>query len=138
MIYLIDTNILIFHISDPSILDRNTRKIFEDYENTIYISSESVKEYIHLLQSNRISPQKGVRRDDAIDFIENELGFVIKYVTKQHLAALAALPLVPKHNDPSDRLIISQAIAEKIPLISSDRRFEFYKKYKLNLVFNCK
>jgi hypothetical protein len=40
------------------------------------------------------------------------------------------------HNDPSDRLIISQAITEKIPVISSDTAFPLYRKHGLDLIEN--
>ncbi|MDR1779439.1 MAG: hypothetical protein LBR50_01745 [Tannerella sp.] len=39
-------------------------------------------------------------------------------------------------NDPSDRLIIAQAITEKIPLISSDKQFPKYRKYGLAFILN--
>jgi PIN domain nuclease of toxin-antitoxin system len=38
--------------------------------------------------------------------------------------------------DPSDHLIISQAITEGIPLISSDRKFHFYTQQALDFVYN--
>jgi PIN domain nuclease of toxin-antitoxin system len=46
--YLIDTNIFIFYVVGNDFIDRDVRQIIEDYENTIYICSESVKEAIHL------------------------------------------------------------------------------------------
>ena len=39
--------------------------------------------------------------------------------------------------DPSDHIIISHAITERIPLISSDTRFPFYTKQGLDLIYNC-
>jgi hypothetical protein len=36
----------------------------------------------------------------------------------------------------NDHIIISQAITERMKLISSDRKFSFYLKQKLELVFN--
>ena len=42
------------------------------------------------------------------------------------------------HNDPSDHVIISQALTERLPLISSDRRFLFYRNQGLDLIFNGK
>ncbi len=42
------------------------------------------------------------------------------------------------HKDPSDHIIIAQALTEKLPLISSDSRFEFYRSQGLDLVFNKK
>lgn len=42
------------------------------------------------------------------------------------------------HKDPSDHVIIAHAITEHLPLISSDTRFEFYRKQGLDLIFNQK
>ena len=134
MRYLIDTNIFIFYISNLNNLDKDVISIIENYENTIFLSSESVKEIIHLYQNDRIR----LKTENIIDFIESQQGFIIKYVTKQHLSMLERLPVIGKHNDPTDRLIIAQAISEKIPLISSDKKFEQYRKYNLNFIFNNK
>lgn len=43
-----------------------------------------------------------------------------------------------EHNDPSDHVIITHAITEKLPLISSDRKFEYYRAQGLELIFNEK
>lgn len=110
--------------------------ILDDYENIIYVSSESVKEFIHLIQIKRIIPIKPVSMLSVFDFIENELGFTVKYVEKSHLQTFAKLDLVEGHSDPSDRLIIAQALTEKLPLISSDKKFPKYKKMGLDFISN--
>jgi PIN domain nuclease of toxin-antitoxin system len=46
------------------------------------------------------------------------------------------LDLVEGHNDPSDRLIISQALTERMTLISSDTKFPKYRKQGLDLIAN--
>ena len=46
------------------------------------------------------------------------------------------MEIIGKHTDPFDRIIIAQAISEKIPLISSDQRFPKYKKIGLDLIKN--
>ncbi len=40
------------------------------------------------------------------------------------------------HRDPNDRLIVAQAISDRVPLISSDRKFERYRNYGLDFMFN--
>jgi PIN domain nuclease of toxin-antitoxin system len=60
----------------------------------------------------------------------------VKYVAKEHLHTLAKLESVEGHNDPSDRLIISQALTEKMPLISNDTKFPKYRKHGLDLIVN--
>ena len=42
------------------------------------------------------------------------------------------------HTDPSDHIIISHALTERMPLISSDRLFAFYRKQGLDLIENKK
>lgn len=115
-------------------------ELFHDYENQFYISSESVKEFIHLAQNSKIKFKKEIQKElrnkpfDVFNFIENELGISVKYVKKEHLQTLAKLNLVEKHNDPSDRLIISQAICEKLTVVSSDKFFPKYENQGLNLI----
>ena len=57
MRYLIDTNVFINIIEDDYISD-DVRNILTDYENIIYISSESIKEFIHLVQIGKIAGKK--------------------------------------------------------------------------------
>ena len=57
-------------------------------------------------------------------------------VNKKHLSVYATLPLVIDHKDPVDRLVIAQAIADKIPLISSDRKFSKYHGLGLDFIYN--
>ena len=55
MRYLIDTNILIFALSNQEdYINKNVYYLLNDYENTIYVSSSSVFEAIHLYQTGRI------------------------------------------------------------------------------------
>jgi PIN domain nuclease of toxin-antitoxin system len=135
MRYLIDTNVFIRIIEEYDV-SNNTKSILEDFENLIYVSSESIKEYIHLSQTGKISDKNKKISLSVFDLIENTLGFTIKYVAKEHLRTFALLDRVEGHNDPSDRIIISQAITENIPLISSDAKFPKYRKLGLQLIRN--
>jgi PIN domain nuclease of toxin-antitoxin system len=123
---------------DKHFLSNDVISILEDYSNLLYISSESVKEMIHLFQTNKIKDTKWKVTQDIIESIENEWNINIKYTKKEHLMTFASLDRVENHNDPSDRLIIAQAITEKLPLISSDRKFEHYRKQKLQFIYNKK
>lgn len=40
------------------------------------------------------------------------------------------------HKDPSDHIIISHAITEHLPLISSDTRFGHYRTQGLDFIYN--
>jgi len=135
MRYLLDTNIFIDFVKDEYV-STDIRELAENYENLIYVSSESLKEYIHLVQAEKVIPKKDYRLLDVFDLVENTFGFQVKYVTKEHLRTFVKLELVEGHKDPSDRLIIAQALTEKMPLISSDTKFPKYRKQGLDLIFN--
>jgi len=135
MRYLIDTNVFI-NIVEDDFISNDVRAILFDYENHIYVSSESIKEFVHLLQTERIVLKKSLRSLDVFDLIENKFELNVKYVTKEHLRTLSKLETVEGHNDPSDRLIIAQALTEEIPLISSDTKFPKYTKFGLEFISN--
>ena len=46
MRYLIDTNIIVYIISDPDSLDNDVKAIISDPDNTLYTSAESAKELV--------------------------------------------------------------------------------------------
>jgi PIN domain nuclease of toxin-antitoxin system len=47
-------------------------------------------------------------------------------VEPAHTARLVALPFPPNHKDPFDRLLVAQAIAEGVPLVSNDEALDAY------------
>ena len=135
MRHLIDTNVLVNIVENDFISD-DVYAILYDYSNQVYISSESIKEFIMLVQAGKISEKKDKLIFDIFDFVENELGYTVKYIAKEHLRTFAKLDLIEGHNDPTDRLIIAQALTEKMPVISSDKKFPKYRKQGLDLIFN--
>ena len=131
---LLDTCLFLDWISDDYI-SPDIQAIIADYDNTLYLSSESIKEYVNLFQQGKLSLPSDMQEKgfDVFDLIENTLGITVKYVTKEHLQKMMTLPNVEGHTDPSDRLIIAQALAENLTLLSSDGQFPNYKKLHLGL-----
>ncbi|GHU96830.1 twitching motility protein PilT [Bacteroidia bacterium] len=138
MRYLLDTNIFIYMNEDKELLSKDVVHILGDYSNLLYISSESIKELLHLFQTGKIKHKQWKVAQDIINSVEDVWNITIKYVKKEHLVTFSTLDRVENHNDPSDRLIIAQAITEKMPLISSDGKFEHYRKQKLQFIYNKK
>ncbi len=72
------------------------------------------------------------------DFFAREIterGYVVLEVKRAHAERAAERPyLDPKHRDPFDRMLISQALAEGIPLLSADQRVSAYRDLGLGLV----
>ncbi len=139
MRYYLDTNILIYMLTRNS--DELSKEVFEiltDYSNTYITSTVCVHELIHLFQIGKIPLKRNGERVVINDFSKwlKEMGIGIVPVSVKHLEELAALPLMDDHRDPNDRLIIAQAISDRIPLVSSDHKFERYVKYGLDFIFN--
>jgi len=135
--YLADSNIVIYRVSDEERLTREVKAIFDDTSNLIYVPSKCVEELIWLQQSGKIEVKLWKSAKDIITYIlESGLYYGIKCVDIGHLRQLAELPVVKDHKDPIDRIAIAQAIAEGIPIISSDEQFPKYVRHGLELIFN--
>ena len=130
---LIDTNVLV-HLLFKT-LDDDTDALVRDYSTQVYISSTSVKEFIHLVQTGRIKTKtKKLEKKSVFELLEKDFHIEVLYTTKQHLEEFEKLPSVPNHNDPNDRLIISQALSNRLELVSSDLQFVHYRKYGLEFI----
>jgi PIN domain nuclease of toxin-antitoxin system len=118
MRYFLDTNILIFIIQNNSNLNKDVISILRDYENILYVSSEVVKETMHLILYNKIEVKQWKNPNDIWKSI-NEWNIKVDYVKEEHLKTLGNLNPAKDHKDPADHIIIAQAITNKMPIISS-------------------
>jgi PIN domain nuclease of toxin-antitoxin system len=132
--YLLDTNIVLNFLFNPKELERKVVDILDDYNSRFYVSTVSVQEIIHLYQRSKI--KTGWKKpEDILPAIES-MNYELLPVKREHLAVYASLSVKDNHNDPNDHIIISQAIAERLTLISSDSQFIYYVKQKLRFIFN--
>lgn len=139
MRYYLDTNILAFLFSgnENQILESVLDVIF-DYESTLLVSSMTVIELTHIVQTGKLNNARKKFAPNAKDLLPwiEEHGIKIQKVTEKNIEMLSSLPLHGDHRDPWDRMIIAQAISDKIPLISSDHLFRIYEQDGLSLIFN--
>lgn len=72
-----------------------------------------------------------LRLGKPIQEIVEKYGTLLHFLPIQahHLAIVETLPL--HHRDPFDRIIIAQAIAENIPVVSSDAAFDDYSVQRI-------
>ena len=138
MRYLIDTHIFIWYAREKENLSRNVQAIIDDYESEIFVSSETLRELV-LLWNNKPHIRRWWKSPlDLIRSVEDDFGFKVIYLHKEHYETYARLEIneAQEHYDPSDHLIISHAICNRIPLISDDKKFPFYRKQGLELIEN--
>ena len=140
MRYLLDTNIFIYAAIDRDSLSRDVKAILDDYDNTFYMSSESVKELIVGFNSGKLVSRFWDTAAKMVKDITNRYFIRILPVGEEHMDTYARLTLnlAEDHRDPSDHVIIAHAITNGMPLVSSDRKFKFYEDQGLELVFNEK
>ena len=131
--YLLDTNIVLFFLFNRKELEREVLDLVTDYNNMLYVSAASVQEIIYKYKRNKIKT-RWKRPEEILPSIERN--FDILPVKKEHLVTYSKLSILDEHKDPVDHIIISQAITERITLISSDNKFEYYVSQKLDFVFN--
>lgn len=137
--YYLDTNILVFLLERRNDeISKEVGELIMDYGNLLYTSTVCVHELIHLFQIGKLHIKRNGKDADISDFSKwlDEMSIKIVPVTVKHLQLYSSLPLFEEHRDPNDRLIIAQAISDKIALVSSDRKFDRYVKYGLDFVFN--
>ena len=135
---LLDTCIFIYMATEPENLSREVDSLLNDYDNQLYISMKSVEELIVAYRHKGLWRKKWKTADDIINSIKEEFYITILPIHEEHIHTYARLQIneAQGHHDPSDHIIIAHAITEKMTLISSDRKFEFYRGQGLDFVWN--
>ncbi|MEG4803953.1 type II toxin-antitoxin system VapC family toxin [Microcoleus sp. ARI1-B5] len=121
MKYLIDTHILIWFVEGNDRLDENIRSLIANPLHEIYISQASLWELTIKISIGKLSLSISV---SELEIFLIDQGFKIIETKFIHYDKLQNLPFY--HQDPFDRLIISQAQAEDYTIITRDDRFKQY------------
>ena len=136
--YLLDTNIFVYAVQDRDSLNNDVLAILEDYESVFYMSAESVKELIVAYRNKRLLNKQWKTAYDMVRSITDDYYITILPVDNEVMKTYSTLDIneTEDHKDPSDHIIICQAITNRMPLISSDHKFLFYKNQGLDLIYN--
>ena len=140
MRYMLDTCILIHLTTDPNLLSRDVYSIVKDYDNTLSISAETIRELVIQFNKGKLVSKFWKSSEAMIDAIKEEYFIEILPLKEEHMRTYANLRIntADDHNDPSDHIIIAHAITNRIPLISDDGKFGFYRNQGLELIENKK
>lgn len=115
MKYLLDTHLLLWAGSNPERLSAKALAVFNDPQNELLFSAVSIWE---------VAIKTGLGRDDfkvdARVFRRALLdkGYQELAISSAHAVHLPGLPAL--HKDPFDRMLVAQATAEGITLLTSD------------------
>lgn len=135
---MLDTNIFAFYVEEEDRLSQDVYAILEDYGNKLYMSSESIKELVWIHRNKNVLRKTWKTPLEMINAIEDEYRISIVPVDANVVKRMAELEsnTAESHNDPSDLVIIAHSMVMKMPLISSDRKFPFYRNQGLDLITN--
>lgn len=121
---LLDTQIYIWYATTSPLLKGDLYRVINNPDNTIYLSQISLFE---------IAIKQKIGKLPTVPFpipqvaqMASRFGFTLLPITTAHIAAYDRLPLLPEHRDPFDRLLLSTALAEDMPIVSADEHFPRY------------
>lgn len=115
---LIDSHILLWIFADPNKLKNKHIDLIENPAVDVIVSNASLWE-LHI----KASLGKLTIPENFFQEMKSNLISILP-VHSPHLKTLLHLPF--HHGDPFDRMIISQALSENIPIISYDQTFTGY------------
>jgi PIN domain nuclease of toxin-antitoxin system len=111
---LLDTHVFIWSISEPNRLGRRTQAALASPGNQVLVSAVSVWEIAIKQALGRLTFPL-----DRFDEIMQRMGYDVLPVLPAHAIAAGRLPR--HHDDPFDRMLIGQARAEHLMLVSTDQ-----------------
>jgi PIN domain nuclease of toxin-antitoxin system len=119
---LLDTHTFLWFVLNDPQLSRPADALISDASNEMLVSPATYWE-----MAIKVAKKKLDLFAPYDDFLKRGIegnGFKILPIETTHTSLLVSMPL--HHKDPFDRLIISQALGERIPVISVDAAFDAY------------
>jgi len=118
MRFLVDTHALLWALGEPRCLSSAAREAISDPANLIVVSSASLWECVIKASIGKLDLP-----EDFFDSIP-EAGYEVLPIRITHLNVYRTLPM--HHRDPFDRMLVAQARAEALTLISRDPEIAKY------------
>lgn len=111
---LLDTQALLWWRADDPSLGANARQLIENENNEVYVSAASAWDISVKKSIGKLKAPNDLSVDGTID----DGGFENLPVSFFHGERAGELPAI--HRDPVDRMLIAQAQAEGLDIVSSD------------------
>ena len=120
--YLLDTHTFLWWVEDAPELSRSARELISEPQNLCFLSLVSSWEMAIKTSIGKLKLTRPVR-----DYVTTHLaanGFKQLNLTLNHVTRVETLDW--HHRDPFDRLLIAQALENKLAIISADKAFDAY------------
>lgn len=122
MKYLLDTCSFLWLTGDDSKLSSNARAILEDRDNDIFLSAASSWEVVVKYKIGKLALPKPPE-----EFLyQARLDFDLLRLSMSERAVMKLVDLPAIHTDPWDRMLVCQAQAHRLVVISSDSAIRQY------------
>ena len=115
---LLDTHVLLWALEDSQALSVDARQSIADTRNEVFVSAVSIWE-----MAIKRSLGKLRAPDNLADTVQ-EAGFAALPITLSHAEQAGMLP--PHHRDPFDRMLVAQALAEGLVVVTDDAHIPKY------------
>lgn len=119
---LLDTHAFLWAISGDKKLSETARKTFLDPGNRLFFSAVSMWEICIKISLEKLSLKSGWFKNIQNEMSTNAIQWLP--VEIQHCVELTELPF--HHRDPFDRMLVAQARAEDLQVLSRDVRLSAY------------
>lgn len=123
MKFLLDTSVFLCALDADFRLNARAREILTTPSQELFLSAVSVWEIAIKFGLGSLPLPKAP--SEYISVAVRTWGLRTLDITLEH--ALRAGELPPHHRDPFDRMLIAQAVAEKMTLLTADRVLQVYK-----------
>jgi len=115
---LLDTQVLIWTLTNPKRLSGQARATIAEGENRVFVSLATPWEIAIKTALGKLAPPEDLEEQ------LREKRFELLPIALPHTRAVASLPLL--HSDPFDRMLIAQAQVDRMTLITTDRQIRRY------------
>ena len=115
---LLDTHVLLRALADAPDLAPAIRDAITDSANEVFVSAASVWEIAIKRALGKL------HAPDGMASVIEESGFAELVVTSFHAEQAGGLPM--HHRDPFDRMLVAQAQAEGLSIVTADSRIPLY------------
>jgi PIN domain nuclease of toxin-antitoxin system len=119
---LLDTHALLWWLAGDRRLPEPARAAVADAANPVHVSAASAWEVATKVRLGNLSGAEFL----AAEFRQHlrEQGFIGMSVTVEHAQRAGSLP--GRHRDPFDRMLVAQAQAENLVIVSNEKVFDGY------------